>query len=179
MKNRRTGFNLYLLMLLLVASGCETTGGDKSKSLISTFRLHLETGLDLSGQSDTVSIYRENPTTMNVGKEPILTEADVSEAKLLNALGDFEIQIHFDRGGSWRLEQITTAYRGKHMAIFTQFMPTPGAKKTETRWLGAPRITKRITDGVITFTPDATREEAEEIVKGLNNVVKKEHKDSL
>jgi preprotein translocase subunit SecD len=178
MMNRRTGFNLYLVMLLSLAAGCKTEG-DKEKDLVSTFRVHLETGLDLSGQSETVSIFRENPTTMNVEKEPFLTEADVSDVKVLNALGDFEIQVHFDRGGSWRLEQITTAYRGKHMAIFTQFTPTPGAKKTETRWLGAPRISKRITDGVITFTPDATHEEAEEIVKGLKNVAKKAQKDSL
>jgi hypothetical protein len=44
---------------------------------------------------------------------------------------------------------------------------------TENRFLGAPLITKRITDGVFVFTPDATREEAERIVAGLNNVIAK------
>ena len=32
-----------------------------------------------------------------------------------------------------------------------------------------PRIATRITDGVLAFTPDATRAEAERIVRGLNN----------
>ena len=41
---------------------------------------------------------------------------------------------------------------------------------TEARWLAAPRISQRIKDGVLVFTPDATREEAERIVRGLNNV---------
>jgi hypothetical protein len=43
------------------------------------------------------------------------------------------------------------------------------------RWLAAPVISHRIGDGVLVFTPDATREEAEEIALGLNNVAKKTH----
>jgi hypothetical protein len=38
------------------------------------------------------------------------------------------------------------------------------------RWLAAPRITGRIADGRLEFTPDATRDEAERIVHGLNRV---------
>jgi hypothetical protein len=33
-------------------------------------------------------------------------------------------------------------------------------------------MNKRITDGVLVFTPDTTREEAENIALGLNNVAK-------
>ena len=44
------------------------------------------------------------------------------------------------------------------------------------RWLAAPVISHRISDGVLVFTPDATREEAEEIALGLNNVSKKVHR---
>ncbi len=36
-----------------------------------------------------------------------------------------------------------------------------------------PRINRRISNGELVFTPDATREEAERIVKGVNNVSKK------
>ena len=43
----------------------------------------------------------------------------------------------------------------------------------EGRWLAAPRINKRIADGVLVFTPDATREEAEQIALGLNNLAQK------
>jgi hypothetical protein len=178
MKMKWTGFNLYLLLLGGLLAGCQTHK-DKTKELVSTFRLHIETGFDPSGGSDTVAIYRENPLTLNVAKAPALTESDVSEAKVVESLGDFSIQVQFDRGGTWRLEQATTAYRGKHMAVFTQFMPSLDAKKTETRWLAAPRITKRITNGIIIFTPDCTRKEADQIVKGINNVATKAHKDIL
>ena len=43
----------------------------------------------------------------------------------------------------------------------------------ENRWLAAPVIPSRIGNGVLTFTPDASREEADQIVLGLNNVAKK------
>ena len=46
------------------------------------------------------------------------------------------------------------------------------ARWTETRWLAAPLITKRISDGVFIFTPDASKEETERIVNGLKNVIK-------
>ena len=173
-----TGFNLYLLLVAGLAVGCQTHK-DKTKDLVSTFRIHIETGFDPSGRSDTIAIYRENPMTINIEKEPFLSEADVSEAKIVDSLGDFSIQVQFDRGGTWRLEQCTTAFRGKHMAIFTQFMPTNSVKTTVTRWLGAPRISKRITNGILIFTPDATREEAQQIIIGLNNVAKKAHKETL
>jgi hypothetical protein len=41
------------------------------------------------------------------------------------------------------------------------------------RWLGAPFIGSSITRGVLIFTPNATRAEAEQVVEGLNNVAKK------
>ena len=57
------------------------------------------------------------------------------------------------------------------IAIFSQF----GEEMKDYRWLAAPVINRRISDGVLVFTPDATREEAEEIALGLNNVAKKVH----
>jgi len=73
------------------------------------------------------------------------------------------------------LESITTANRGKRIAIFTQFGVEKAAKQ---RWLAAPMIARRLTDGVLIFTPNATREEADEIVLGLNNVASKIKKRS-
>jgi hypothetical protein len=36
-------------------------------------------------------------------------------------------------------------------------------------------MTKRIVDGKLVFTPDATREEADRIVRGLNKIAKEMH----
>jgi hypothetical protein len=51
---------------------------------------------------------------------------------------------------------------GRRVAIWSKW--------TEGRWLAAPQVRKPIEDGYIAFAPDATREEAERIVRGLNNV---------
>ena len=80
-------------------------------------------------------------------------------------MGGFSIVLRFDFHGKLALEHASTAYKGNRIAIHAQF--------PERRWLAAPRVSTRITDGVITFTPDATREEAELIVQGLNNVAVK------
>jgi len=66
------------------------------------------------------------------------------------------------------LEQRSVDSRGQRFAIFCQF----GPDLKESRWLAAPIVARRITDGVLVFTPDATRAEAEEIVLGLNNIAR-------
>lgn len=157
-------FNIYLLLALVAvaaSSGCKTFGKKKEAS---TLRLHLEVNEDASGASSPVPVYRASPVYVNVEKQPFLNEATISKASVVDVMGGFAIFVQYDRKGSWLLEQYTTANKGKRMAIFSQF--------GEVRWLAAPVITKRITDGALVFTPDATREEAERIVRGLNNVAK-------
>jgi hypothetical protein len=77
--------------------------------------------------------------------------------------------VKFDETGSWMLEQATASTPGKHLIIFGQW----GETVAETRWLAAPLISRRIGDGVITFTPDASREESQRFVEGLNHTAKK------
>ena len=48
-----------------------------------------------------------------------------------------------------------------------------GEKGKQSRWLAAPQFTRLISNGILQFTPDASREETEEIAKGLNNIAKK------
>ena len=84
-------------------------------------------------------------------------------------IGGFALRIQFDHAGTALFEQCTAANLGRRIAVFSQF----GEKLKDIRWLAAPMITHRITDGVFIFTPDATREECEEIALGLNNVAKK------
>jgi hypothetical protein len=85
-------------------------------------------------------------------------------------MGGFQVMIQFDRQGTWLLEQYSVAARGKRVAIFSQF--------GEARWLAAPVLARRIADGLFVFTPDATRAEAERIVRGLVTVAKKAQKNN-
>ena len=167
-------FNTYLCLAAAMAMvcGCQSLE-TKRKKQFSTLRVHLEANRDTADRNQVVSISRANPVSVNVQKSPFLTEGDVKEAKVVEAVGGFALRLQCDRRGSWLLEQYSTDNLGKHFAIFSQFASPPEGKLNQGRWLAAPRINQRVTNGVLSFTPDATREETEQIALGLNNVAKK------
>ena len=162
-------FNLYLSWLLAMAllGGCRTAEG-KRRHQPTVFRIHQEVHHDGTSENLPVPIYRQSPVMVNVEKIPFLSELNVSEAKVIDVIGGFAISVQFDRQGVWLLEEHSIASRGRRFAIHAQW----GKKLKEARWLAAPVISRRISDGVLTFTPDSTREEADEIVLGLNNVAR-------
>ncbi len=165
-------FNIYLLCGLLAATaGCKTPeqkAAKKKEKQISTLAVHLEVARDSMDFSRSIQVFREKPLVVNIDKSPFLTEAQVAEAKIVPERDGWALLIKFDQRGTWLLEQYTTTNPGKHMAIFSVF----GEDKKDARWLAAPLITRRISNGILTFTPDATRAEAEELVFGLNNLAK-------
>jgi preprotein translocase subunit SecD len=132
----------------------------------------MEANTELPDTSSPVPIFRENPIMVNADKDPILTEAEIKSAKIVNVLGGFAIQITFSDQGRWMLEQYTASNQGRRIAILCHW----DKKLKETRWIAAPTISRRISNGILTFTPDATREESEKIVLGLNNMAKRSNK---
>jgi preprotein translocase subunit SecD len=162
----RRRFNTYLLSLLCVASlcGCITTGS-KKKSEETVLRVHAE-ARDNSSFTRKVTVLRTSPVDMVVDQSPILTDEEVADARVVEALGGFAIQIKFDSRGQWLLDHHTSLNLGRHLAIFVSY---GGKKNTKSRWLAAPIISQRVSDGMLIFTPDATREEADEIVLGLKS----------
>jgi hypothetical protein len=171
MKIRLLRFNLYLSVALTLAgmlgAGCQTEE-HKRKHQTSTLAIHIETHPDGTNLSERVPIYRQQPVMINVDKEPVLSELNLSEAKVVDVVGGFAIRLQFNRQGIWILEERSVDSRGQRFAIRCTF----GRESKESRWLAAPIISRRITDGVLVFTPDATRAEADEIVLGLNNVAR-------
>jgi preprotein translocase subunit SecD len=169
---RAARFNIYLSFLAagLLVTGCHTAKHEKQ---LATLRIHLEVTATPMDFSTEVPVYRKKPVMVTVDKEPFLTEGDVAAAKVVDIRGGFALQIEFDHSGTMLLEEYTTANPGRHMAVFSLF----GKKKEESRWLAAPLIAKRISDGKLIFTPDATREEAERIALGLNNRLEKKRKE--
>ena len=153
----------------LLACGCASTEEEKKDELVSTLRIHVEASGTPSDFCVRVPVSRESPVMVTVDKEPFLSEADVTEARLVEVAGGFDLQIQFDHHGSLLLEQYTTSNPGRRLAIFSLFGKTPA----DHRWLAAPAVSRRITSGTITFTPDASRAETERIALGLNNVAKK------
>ena len=167
-------FNIYLALAFLpgLVCGCQTHKPGKE---VGALRVHVEVSPDPAGTSQNISVLRSDPVSVTINREPILTEANIVMAKVIDARGDFAIEIKLDENGTWLLEQYSAANPGRHFAIFGQWSEKPVAG----RWLAAPVITHRIADGVLAFTPDCSREEADQLVPGLNNVAKKIRKHSL
>jgi preprotein translocase subunit SecD len=171
MKISRARFNMILATALAgfpaALAGCKSSEEKKKEKAGTFLHFHLEANADGSPHNVTVPIYRAHPIMVTVEREPVLDEGYLKDAQVVDAdiMGGLAIEVKFDDSGTRLLESITVANRGKRLAIVAHW--------TETRWLAAPLITKRISNGVFIFTPDATREEAERIVRGLKNVVKK------
>ncbi len=164
-------FNLYLLAaiaLIAAVCGCQSDKDSQAKHL-GTLRFYVENSGQLPGSGETVSVIRSNPVLVTINTEPALTEANIVRASLLDSPVGYAVEVKFDELGTYSLEQYTSAYQGKHFVIFGQWSESV----TNGRWLAAPIITRRITGGVFAFTPDASHEEASQLVTGLNNMAKK------
>jgi preprotein translocase subunit SecD len=160
-------FNIILTMLLLLTVGCKSTEEKKKAKEASFLRFHIESNIDGTRHNSQVTIYRAAPMILGVEVNAALDEGFMDKVELVTVdeFGNYAIKVSFNEQGAKRLDYLTSSYKGRRLAI--------QARWTETRWLAAPLITQRITNGNFIFTPDASREEAERIVAGLNNVIAK------
>jgi len=158
---------MWILACLL---GCVLVGcaGKKSKKDpdkdASTLRLHMETQPGILG-SGKVKVIRSQPITIAIEKEPFLDEGFVKAARVMETPGGHAIGVEFTERGALRLQMATGTRAGRRMVIWSRW--------TEGRWLAAVIVSRANDTGVIVFTPDASREECERIVRGLNNVAMK------
>ncbi len=166
-------FNIYLALVFLLGLACGCQTGKKTQTAI--LRVHIEESPDPAGTSQNISVLRSNPVLVTIRREPILSEANIISAKVIEARGGFALEIKFDENATWLLEQYSAANPGGHFVIFGQW----SEKVSDGRWLANPVITHRISNGTLAFTPDCEREEADQLVLGLNDAAKEAHKSWL
>ena len=161
MDTKRRRFNIYLLAAAacILFSGCATS---KPKKIETVLQVHAA-GTDKAIFTKKVKLFRDAPMEMRVEESPLLTGVDVKKATVVEALGGFALKIEFEARGRWILDSHSSLNIGKNLVIFAKFGEEPGVS----RWIAAPIISNRISDGALIFTPDTTREEAELIAKGL------------
>ena len=164
-------FNIFLLLLITLGAltGCQTPEAKHAKQRakqLATLRVHLEMNPGPPGRDRQITVLRTAPMKLMIERDPFLTEVRVESAKLVEAPAGFTIAIQFDTKGMRLLEMYVAANPQKRLAIWSQFGVEPDIKD---RWLAAPLPTKTPKDGILTFTPDASRDEAQQIVIGLNN----------
>ena len=157
--------------MLGLVGGCLTS----KKKETAIFRVHIESSTDPAGTTQQISLLRSDPVLITIKREPILSEANVLSAQVIDAQGGFALQVKFDESGSKLLEQYSAANSGRHFAIYAQW----GEKGNEGRWLAAPIISRRITNGTLAFTPDCERDEADKLVAGVNEAARQIRKQML
>jgi len=189
MTSRMKCFNTYFLAVALaLITGCASPpdepgagarkkgepksakGKSSPRREFTLLRLHLQVNADGTQHTVPATVYRASPVTVTVMATPVVMEANVVRAAVVEDTGGYAIGVQFDQQGALLLENATTAYRGSRLVVYGRWGTD---KEAEERWLGAVFIANRITDGIFTFTPDASREEAERIVTGLNNVAER------
>ena len=162
MKLRLGRFNHYFLVSLLAGlAGCVSTNPSARGKEESVLQFFVESPFDDGERTTTVMVCRSAPIAVRIQKAPVLDNRDLAEARIVDAVGGFLLQLRFTIHGSLVLEELTTAHRGSRLAIYGMF---PNG-----RWLAAPVIPVRVTNGIVTFTPDLSRAESERLVRGLNN----------
>jgi preprotein translocase subunit SecD len=165
MKIRLLRFNAFLAAVALaVALGAGCKSPNKREDL-SSLQLHIEVNADGTDRNGPVTIGRSVPFQVNVDKYPFVSERHLKEASVVEVNGGFAIRLQFGQQGTRLLEQFSSAQQGRRVAILAQW-------EGQGRWLGAPRIERRIANGLLEFTPDATREESDRLVDGLNEAIK-------
>jgi hypothetical protein len=169
MKSRFRWFNIYLLATGLAGvSGCKTPEESRHDDMGAVLRLYLEASPDSTDHYQKVEI---SGVQLFATKSHVLDEASVAHAAVVSTRdGGYAFQVDFDDHGKLVLDSVTAEGRGRHLLLYTQF----GVKKTlQDRWLAAPLITRRVSTGQLLFTPNATRDEANDIALGLNNLAQK------
>ncbi len=163
-------FFTFLSMLALL--GCTSTksaleDGDAPKDATSVVRFFAESNANPDWRARKISIIRNAPMELTISNEAFLDERDVTRARVIEAVGGFAIAIEFTSHGLMALNMETSTLRGRRVAIYARWNEKKVAVE---RWLAAPIISRPIETGVIAFTPDCTREEADLFVLGLNQV---------
>jgi hypothetical protein len=132
MKSYVHRFNIYLaLASLFLAAGCASYREKSTfaKGEQSTIRLYLEGNPgDVSGTGNVLVGPQRFPFTIE--RAPFLMEDDLRKAVMVNdpgPNGGCSIELTFSEHGALMLDMLTTAHKGRHIVVFSQF-PHPGYK---------------------------------------------------
>ena len=169
MRGRNIRFNSYFLIALAwLLAGCASTK-DPNDKLETSLMVYLEAVPNQMISKKTIYLPRANPVPIEIENLYLLTQDNVVSASVVEQMGTYAIQIKFNDWAIPLLEHNSSSYQGRRLAMLAQW----GPKLEYGRWLAAPKMNRRIIDGTVTFTPDASLEECYQIVIGLNNNARK------
>jgi hypothetical protein len=175
MMKRFWRFNLHFVVLaLLLTTGCSTTEEKERKKQLASLRIHVEGRRNIMEQAPRATF--RSGDAIDINQDVVLTDMSLVSAEVVDTPGGFSLKLNFDRHGQLKLEAISIANRDRRLAILVAWSTGKKDHPGESRWLAGPVMRQRNASGTLVFTPDASREETEMIVRGLNNAVKQNNK---
>ena len=165
---------IFLLIWALHLSACKTSEEKKKEKEVTVLRVHMEAKGVGQDRASSKPIGRGPLMYLNVDQNYFVSEGDVVKAAVVDNTDDaggWSMAVQFDAHGTLLLDSMTSRYKGDHLAIWL--------RADEALWVAAPLITHRITNGLLVFTPDVSKEGAVRMVRGLNNIAKKIHRNDL
>ena len=170
MKRFAICFNVFLLLF----PGCNGLGiGFKAGNVRMALFVEQEGGPSV--QVVEMKVYRANPKVVFVAAKPVLEVGlgTLEGAYLIEGQDKIlSLQLRFNSRGSALLEDMTTRFRQQRLFIVVAMPDKTDKKRIVSRCIGVFYVQNTITDKMLQFTPDADEEEAIEIVKGLNKVIR-------
>jgi hypothetical protein len=172
MMKRFWRFNLHFVVLLaLLAPACSSPEARARKKEIANLRVHLEGRRNIMEPGPKATF--RSGEAIDIQPDLVLTDGSLVSAEIVDNPAGFFLKLNFDRHGQMKLEAVTIANRNRRLAVLVNWSTGRKDAPGESRWLAAPMIFQKNPTGTLVFTPDASREEVELIVRGLNNAVKK------
>jgi hypothetical protein len=183
--------NILLAVAAVLGGGCATGGSSMHDKDFATMTIFME-----GRAADNLRVQVGwDKTPMYIEAEPAFTEDDLSKAAWVdNADGTYEIQLTFTEESAMKLQMETIMQKGRHLVIFSAFPPegpkeeppkgAPAAgekpateQPRSSAWLAAVLIPQNgFSGGSLRFKPDASHEEVERIVLGVNKRLTAMHK---
>ena len=149
---------IWLVMAMLIATGCALFGGRKPMTL----RIHEQAdGAVPEGHRREVQIPKTG-LTLIVDPFPVLTERDVEVAELYETSGGLAVMLRFDAHGMFVLDEVTTRDRDRYLVVFLNDRPVT-----------ARLVDQRLVHGQFLLEGDFTDAEARQLIDDLNRMAKK------
>jgi len=168
-------FNIYylygLITGLVLLVGCKSPEQRRVDDMIGGMRLHIASGIRQRQTQEPVIIAG---VSIYTDKQFFADERSLTGCQVYDSEGGgFTMRFDFNLHGKLALEAATADNPEKQIAIFIQY----GEKKLDkASWVAAPRIRKRMSEGVLEFSPAVDRQSAEDMALALSNTIKEQEK---
>ena len=162
--------------IMIIAVGCNYANYSvETKRDKAQFALFVE-GFPQQGEdTKLLKFYQASPRFVHIDPNPVLKgdSGMITASKVIDTQdGLYAIQLDFTTLGQSVMEHITTNFRSRRLyVVVAQSADNSKTNRVEMKCIGAKYIQQTISAPYMIFTPDATREESEDIIKLVNKTL--------